>query len=60
MSKVLEVIFSKQNKINQLSTAYKASGYLLGLKYVTNKTEKLYILSIVKQQVRIAVAGSTP
>jgi hypothetical protein len=60
MSKVLEVIFSKQNKINQLSTAYKESGYLLGLKYVTDKTEKLYILSIVKQQVRIAVAGSTP
>ena len=60
MSKVLEVIFSKQNKINQLSTAYKESGYLLGLKYVTDKTEKLYILSILKQQVRIAVAGRTP
>jgi len=55
MSKAVEIIYSKQNKITHLSADHKETGYLLGLKYATDTTEKVYILSVVKQQVCIYV-----
>jgi hypothetical protein len=51
MSKSIELVFSKQNKINQLPSAGKETGYLLGLKYETDTLEKIFILSIIKAKV---------